>query len=82
MAANMTAPTAGGYQGRAAARSIARSRANIIQAALAATAARTSSSHCMPVPSGALKGTARPRPTSPRASVQRICAGSCAQPGH
>ena len=78
----MTAPTAGGYQGRAAARSIVRSRANIIHAALAATAARTSSSHCMPVPSGALKGTARPRPTSPRASVQRIWAGSARSQAH
>ena len=50
--------------GRRGLRSMAADSRNSVQAALAATAPSTSSSHCMPVPSGALNGTVRASPSS------------------
>ena len=62
--------------------SIVRTSRNSAQAALAATAPRTSSSHCMPVPSGALNGTAKASPSRPSGTVQRTERGMVAQRGH
>ena len=77
--AKSSAPTASGRQGRAAAGSMRRSPRTIDQVEVAAIAARTSSSHCMPVPSGALNGTVTGRPSRPSAGRSGGPGGGCAR---
>ena len=72
---NMKMPTVMNRHGRAACGVMRRVSRIIVQAELAATVPRTSSSHCMPVPSGALKGTARARPSTASGTVQRTSGG-------
>ena len=82
-AMNMTAPTAddppraGGLR-----RPCARVSRNIVQAELAATAPRTSSSHCMPVPSGALNGHGERQAEQAERHGPADLAGNAAQCGH
>jgi hypothetical protein len=72
---NSAAPTPTTRQGRATAGSIRRISRKTDQAVEPATQASTSSSHCIPVPSGALNGTASASPIRASATVQRITRG-------
>ena len=72
---NSAAPMVTAHQGRATAASMRRISRKTDRTVEPATQASTSSSHCMPVPSGALNGTANARPISPSATVQRISRG-------
>ena len=64
-----------GCHGRAAARSMGWTARNTAMAVTAATEPSTSSSHCMPVPSGALNGTVSASPMSASGRVQRTLRG-------